>query len=764
MSNKLGRFEILGEINRTEIGSIFKALDPESGQTIALKTIRLQMLAEQSSSVGQQIVQEAAGAKALASPNIAQLFGAEEIEGQFCAAMEYVQGNSIATMLARNEGFSIWDLLDVARQTCQGLDHARTQGVVHYSLEPAKIMVTWDGTVKVLSYGVSCMSTFCCQVQGSAPTIVHYMPPEQMRGEPMDSRSNIFSLGAILYEMLTEKKAFPGTDVEQLRQQVIERMPAPPDQVNRKVLPALSAVIMKALAKAPAARHQSGQELVHELEQCKEGSSKSVAKRSAASAPSRPPVAASPKTAPLEGATHKKATAAAAGWGGGEGNISTPAKDSALRQRGPENSVAAPERETTSSSSSATFAADPAMEEAKAGKSGPSFSDISELPPLKEAYRAPEQEKPSAPEAPTPAVNKPTHLETARPRIPPRQAAKKAVGEIKKTPSRLFAYSIAAAVGVIALIVVAIAFRIRSENPEPEAAARPATAVEQGTATKQPSAAVVSQPSTPIPDDDGPEVVTITPKAARKKVKAPPPVPIVIPGQLTVNSTPEGAEVKLDGRSDPAWLTPFNMTGLAPGPHTVNVSKQGYVAETRAIDATSGSKMFLVVQLAAAGATVSVVSQPAGASILMDGHDTGRVTPVQFIVEKPGAHSFTVRKQGFLEETATANLLAGQTFHFAPTLKALGATDEIKIGGRFKKIFGGGDTAGMGTLIVKTSPKGAQVAVNNRILDKPAPVEFYLNPGNYVIDITMSGFKPIHKVINVEKSGKVTMEESLERE
>jgi eukaryotic-like serine/threonine-protein kinase len=149
MSNKLGRFEILGEIARSEIGSVLKALDPESGQTIALKTIRLQMLAEQSSSVVQQILQEAAGAKTLASHNIAQLYGAEEMDDQFCAAMEYVQGNSVATMLARNEGFSIWDLLDIARQTCQGLDHARTHGVVHFSLEPAKIMVTWDGTVKI---------------------------------------------------------------------------------------------------------------------------------------------------------------------------------------------------------------------------------------------------------------------------------------------------------------------------------------------------------------------------------------------------------------------------------------------------------------------------------------------------------------------------------------------------------------------------------------------------------------------------------------
>ena len=101
----------------------------------------------------------------------------------------------------------------------------------------------------------------------------------------------------------------------------------------------------------------------------------------------------------------------------------------------------------------------------------------------------------------------------------------------------------------------------------------------------------------------------------------------------------------------------------------------------------------------------------------------------------------------------------------APTLKALGSADDIKLGGKFKKLFGGGgDTAGMGAVNVKTQPKGAQVAVNNRILDKFSPVDFYLNPGTYVIDITASGYKPIHRVIEVQKGSKMVMDESMERE
>ena len=123
------------------------------------------------------------------------------------------------------------------------------------------------------------------------------------------------------------------------------------------------------------------------------------------------------------------------------------------------------------------------------------------------------------------------------------------------------------------------------------------------------------------------------------------------------------------------------------------------------------------------------------------------------------------KKQGYLDESATTNLQVGQNFPaIADFACALGNTDDIKIGGKFKKMFGGSNTAGMGTVSVKTQPKGAQVAINNRILDKFSPVELYLDPGTYVVDITLSGFKSIHRVITVEKNGKVSIEESLNRE
>ncbi len=305
MSNKIGRFEVLSEIVHTTNGSVYKASDPESGQTVALKTLKLDVLGEHAAAVVQSILDEADGTKSLNSHNIALLYGAGEIDGLFCASLEYVQGNSIATMMARKEGFSIWDIQDIARQTCQGLDHAHTHKVVHYSMEPAKIMVQWDGLVKMLGFGISMMGAHAAQASGTPPEVLHYMSPEQLRGDPLDGRSNIFSLGAILYEMVTERKAFAGEDAEQVRQSILEMTPVAPDQINRKVHPALSEVVMKAIAKNPEERHQSGQELVNDLERCKESTTKGAAKKNPQPAQglnvpgNKPPVAAAPKPAPV---------------------------------------------------------------------------------------------------------------------------------------------------------------------------------------------------------------------------------------------------------------------------------------------------------------------------------------------------------------------------------------------------------------------------------------------------------------------------------
>ncbi len=830
MSNKIGRFEILSEIAHSDTISVYKATDPESNQTVALKTVKVEALGEQAPALVKNLLDEATASKILNSHNIAVLYGAEEVDGVFCASLEYVQGNSVATMLARKEGFSIWDLQDIARQTCQGLDHAHAKNLVHYTLEPAKIMVSWDGTVKVLGFGISTMSAFAAQASGNAPGVLHYMSPEQLRGDPLGAPSNIFSLGAIFYEMVTERKAFDGEDADQVRQSISEMTPVAPDQINRKIHPALSQVIMKALAKAPEERYQSGQDLVNDLERCKESATKAAAaakpgqpgqkapaaqkpapavsaptvKPAAPAATLQPkpairPSAPAPAPQPSRQVTPPLATRAAAA-GRGAGNDSATSASGLitpnLDQAAPviNNSEAGAEAFSVESFSapSANMSAAIVEPEVEAPKihvdpmmaEGPkpgavatrSFSEIDELPPLKEVRIAP------PPRPPVEEIAEPDVVHAAvfkgaaapeRPKVQPREVAKKAVSEIKKTPPQLFMVSIAAAILVIAVVVAGIAWHIHSENADDDVTpaqtpAPAASAPAQPSATPTPESSAANQTTTQV----APEAVTVVPPPVsvqpkynnKKKAKPKPVAPTIVPGQLSVTSTPAGAQIQIDGQNDSTWVTPFNLAGLNPGQHTLTISKPGYAAETRTIDVGSGSKSFVSVQLAQLSATVSVSSEPAGAAIWMDGKDTGRVTPAQFSVDRAGNHSFVFKKQGYLDESTTANLQIGQTFRVAQSLKALGNTDDIKMGGKFKKLFGNGDTAGMGAVSIKTSPKGAQVAINNRILDKNSPVDLFLDPGNYMLDITMSGFKSIHKVITVEKNGKVAIDESLDRE
>jgi eukaryotic-like serine/threonine-protein kinase len=795
MAEKIGRFETLSEISRGPLACVYKASDPESGQVVALKTVALAALGHQVTAWVQRILEEAESTKALNSHNLAPLYGAGDIGEQFCASMEYVQGNSIATMLSRQESFSIWDLQDITRQACQGLEHAHSHRAVHYSLEPAKIMVSWDGTVKVLGFGISQMGSGAAYASGPPPAVLHYMSPEQVRGEPLDARANIFTMGAILYEMVTDRKAFGGDDAEQVRQQILNGMPVPPDMVLSKILPGLSEVLMKALSKVPDQRYQSAQELVNALEQCKETSGKPASPRKApeavhglnipqaprnlsgpelisaaesAASPTQQAAQVSPmmpEAARNAAPSRPKAAAAAASAGSaGLASISAMNPVSAIKA----SAAAEAERE----------AAMAPAKDARGAAQGRSFSDVTELPPLKEIYVAQPPPDSAEPEA---AIGTLAQIAAPAEKLESsiREAARRALREIAKTPPKFFLYSIGAAVVIILLIVASIGHRIHSESSPDEAAAPPAS-VEAEPSAPQGAAPVsaISVPAaqTPAPAPAAPEaiqarspekptVISVLPRRGRHKAgKLPAPQPAVVDGEIAVNSTPEGAQVQIDGKSDPAWVTPNHVTGIAPGRHTVGLSKAGYVSETRSIEVASGSKSFLVVQLAQAGATAFVSSVPPGAQVLVDGKDVGHTTPVQVPVQKPGPHIFVVRKSGYLEESVSANLQSGQTFQFAPVLRQLGRTDEIHYAGRFKKLFGGSGDDGMGTLTVKTDPKGAQILVNHKMLDRPSPAQFYLNPGAYVIDITLSGYKSVHRVITVDKDGKFSIDETLERQ
>jgi eukaryotic-like serine/threonine-protein kinase len=853
MSTKIGHFEILSELAKSSTGTVYKANDPQSGQTVALKAIELSAFGSKAGELEKCLLEEAETIKVLSHPNLTTVFGAGKIDGQFCAAMEYIQGNSVATMLERKEGFSIWDLLDIGRQVCSGFDHAHSHKIFHHSLEPSKIMCGWDGMVRILGYGISSVGNFTLQMEG-IPSILYYFSPEQVRGEEIDARSNVFSLGAMFYEMVTDRKPFEREDSESLRESIAESIPTPPIQLNPKLHPQLSDLIMKALAKDPGERYQSGKELLDDLEKCKE-TKPQAAKKPAASAPAavapstvkpepkavgqakvspaaapRPaataaatprPAAPKPQTAPvaksqpsqqpppkkIAAATAaapaaqaakpqfvpaaRKAAAAAESSESAYSPSDTPQLgsssqfitscvkatiDAASHSAASMSSAALEEPEVQSFQAQAAPApkinVDPMMAEDAASQSGrTSFSDMTELPPLKEAYVAPTPAAQTCePELDDPTLASP---DKEKPKVQPREVAEKAIKEIKNVPPRLMVYSIAGAAVVILIIAVALVLHVNSLNndgdtrpaPVEPAAAAPAQAPAQAQPVQPAAAAPAQQPVQEQEEvQPAPNHVASASRGrnARKKT-AEPVAPIVVPGQMAIDSTPQGAQVQIDGRSDPSWVTPFTLSGLLAGQHVVTVSKAGYSTDTRNVDVVAGSKSFVVPHLSQLMATLSVTSTPAGAAIFVDGKDSGKVTPAQVSVDK-GQHEVLLRKTGFIDETTNAQFVLGQTFNFSPTLRSLGNVDDIKTVGKMKKLFGGKEAQGMGTVSIKTQPKGAQIAVNQHMLEKSSPVDVMLDPGNYIVDITLTGYAPVHKVITVDKGGKAVIDENLQKQ
>jgi serine/threonine protein kinase len=843
MATMFGRFEIQSELSRSDTALIYKAIDTETNQVVALKTQSLEPIGDRAEAFVDRLIAEGESTRDFASQNIVLLYGAGEIDGQFCAAMEYIQGNSVATMLARKEGFSIWDLLDITRQICAGMEHAASKGVAHCSLEPAKIMVQWDGVVKILGYGISNMSLIEAEAGKGLGRLMPYCSPEQIRGEVIDLRSNVFTLGAILYEMVVGRKAFDAEDAVALVSQIENEVPPSPYSVNAKIQPAVGALIVKALAKDPAERYQSARELLDDLEKCKENgkkvapvankttpaanvavnsadraaaASKFVSAGSTAARPEPPaasvsaravsPRPVSPKSVPPVSPTisapafsqtgrpaaETRAAAATAGAAAGassafvsktnygseagsnsgaplgEFDVSAPASRTA-----PSPVLAAALAEPKTEHHLPRVSVDPMMAAPAAASASRSFSDLAEMPPLKEPVFAPPIPEPAEPSGPTVQINP---RKEEKPRIQPREVAEKAMKEIATVPPRLMIYSILGAFVLILVVAILIYFHVRSEDDDFTAAPRPTRTVSRTPPSTQPVAqtpvaAPTETPAAPVaPIADAQPNLIVRPVERRsstssRRVPAPVPAPVVVPGGALIDSTPQGAQFQVDGKSDPSWVTPFSLAGLSPGKHIVSVSKNGYTSELRSVDVGSGTKSSLVLHLSPVNALVVVNSTPAGADVMMDGKPTGRVTPAQFAVEK-GSHSVVLRKQGYLDETITADLGPAQNFQYSPVLRALGNAEEMRTVGKFNKLFGhGGDsTTGMGSISIHTLPKGAQVAINQRMLEKMSPVDVMLGPGNYILDISLTGFKPVHKVVSVDKGGKVAIDEILERQ
>jgi serine/threonine-protein kinase len=266
---QLGRYIIDSEIGRGAMGVVFKATDSVLQRTVAVKTVNMAMEKDHADKYEARFYQEARAAGALNHPNIVTVYDAGKAGDVVYMAMEYIQGVELRSLLVEGQAMGVAQAVSIAAQVAEGLGYAHAQGVVHRDVKPANIMVVAEGPVKITDFGIARMRASADLTQtGVMLGSPKYMSPEQVIGKRADQRSDIFSLGVILYEMLTGAAPFSGENVTALMYQIVNFAPPAPSTVNRQAPEMLDFVVAKMLAKPLEERYQDARELAKDLREC----------------------------------------------------------------------------------------------------------------------------------------------------------------------------------------------------------------------------------------------------------------------------------------------------------------------------------------------------------------------------------------------------------------------------------------------------------------------------------------------------------------
>jgi serine/threonine protein kinase len=253
------RYDILGEAGHGAMGNVYKARDRETGETVALKLLKPEIASDQA--MMDRFKNELLFARKITHKNVCRVHEFNRIDGVAYTSMEFVEGESLRAVLNRFGGFPLRKGIDLALQICSGLKEAHAQGIVHRDLKPENVMIDTHGNVKIMDFGIARSMEALTRLTGAMIGTPAYMAPEQVAGKPVDYRTDIYSLGLILYEMFTGSQAFQADTAVALALKQMRETPPAPHDVDPTIPVTIERAILKCLEKEPSKRFQSVAEL-----------------------------------------------------------------------------------------------------------------------------------------------------------------------------------------------------------------------------------------------------------------------------------------------------------------------------------------------------------------------------------------------------------------------------------------------------------------------------------------------------------------------
>jgi serine/threonine-protein kinase len=288
---KLGRYELLAELGKGAMGIVYRANDPLLDRQVAIKTVSMSLDPQEMAEYEGRFYQEAKAAGSLNHPNIVTIYDVGKSGHLAYMAMEFLQGEELRSLLATGQPLPVERAVEIAAQVAEGLAYAHQNGVVHRDVKPANVMLSTTGRVKITDFGIARMRSAEVRTQtGIVLGSPRYMSPEQVAGKRAEPRSDIFSLGVILHEMLTGRPPFTGEDVTSVMFQIMNLVPPPPSSINPRVPEVLDFIVAKAIAKPLDDRYASAEELAKDLREVAKQIDTTVHTLTATRPPVRPKV------------------------------------------------------------------------------------------------------------------------------------------------------------------------------------------------------------------------------------------------------------------------------------------------------------------------------------------------------------------------------------------------------------------------------------------------------------------------------------------